>query len=107
MKKEQQVALVTNASDFAGPPAVAALLDAGLTHMLHWTGRVLPVKRLCSLGRTLDIITVVDGAQTFARMPVSFRELDCDFFATSLHEWLGAPVGNGMLIVRQSRIDET
>ncbi|SAL80014.1 aminotransferase, class V [Caballeronia telluris] len=78
-----------------------------LTHMLHWTGRVLPVKRLCSLARTNDVITVVDGAQTFAQMPVSFRETDCDFFATSLHKWLGAPVGNGMLIVKQSRIDET
>jgi selenocysteine lyase/cysteine desulfurase len=59
------------------------------------------------LARPHDIITVVDGAQTFGQMPVSFRDLDCDFFITSLHKWLGAPVGNGMLIVRQSRIDST
>jgi selenocysteine lyase/cysteine desulfurase len=50
---------------------------------------------------------VVDGAQTFAQMPLSFRELDCDYFITSLHKWLGAPVGNGMLIVRRDRIDST
>ncbi|VVN67249.1 aminotransferase class V-fold PLP-dependent enzyme [Pseudomonas fluorescens] len=78
-----------------------------LTHMLHWTGRVLPVKRICALARAQAIITVVDGAQTFAQMPLSFRELDCDYFATSLHKWLGAPVGNGMLIVRRDRIDST
>ena len=39
----------------------------------------------------------------FAQMPLSFRELGCDYFVTSLHKWLGAPVGNGMLIVRCDR----
>ena len=78
-----------------------------LTHMLHWTGRVLPVGRLCALARERGIITVVDAAQSFAQMPVSFRELGCDFFVTSLHKWLGAPVGNGMLIVNRQRIRET
>jgi selenocysteine lyase/cysteine desulfurase len=78
-----------------------------LTHMFHWTGRVIPARRLCQLARSRDIVTVVDCAQTFAQMPVSFRDLGCDFFITSLHKWLGAPVGNGMLIVKQSRIDST
>ena len=78
-----------------------------LTHMSHWTGRVLPAKRLCALARAHDIVTIVDGAQTFAQMPVSFRDLGCDFFVTSLHKWLGAPVGNGMLVVDEKRIDVT
>ncbi|OWV84441.1 aminotransferase class V-fold PLP-dependent enzyme [Rhizobium sp. R693] len=78
-----------------------------LTHMYHWNGRVLPVKRLCAIARERNIITIIDGAQTFAQMPVSFRELDCDFFVTSLHKWLGAPVGNGMLVVNQRQIDRT
>ncbi|WP_262297157.1 aminotransferase class V-fold PLP-dependent enzyme [Microvirga sesbaniae] len=78
-----------------------------LTHMFHWNGRVLPVKQLCALARAHDIVTVVDGAQTFAQMPVSFRELGCDFFVASLHKWLGAPVGNGMLIVKEAHIDRT
>lgn len=78
-----------------------------LTHMLHWNGRALPVKRLCALARERDILTVVDGAQTFAQMPLSFRDLGCDYFITSLHKWLGAPVGNGMLIVRREQIDST
>jgi selenocysteine lyase/cysteine desulfurase len=53
------------------------------------------------------VTTVVDGARIFGQMPVSFRELGCDYFVTSLHKWLGAPVGNGMLIVRQGLIDDT
>ncbi|WP_232080951.1 aminotransferase class V-fold PLP-dependent enzyme [Variovorax sp. SRS16] len=49
----------------------------------------------------------VDGAQTFAQIPVSFWTLGCDFFITSLHKWLGAPVGNGMLIARRDPIAST
>lgn len=76
-----------------------------LTHMSHWTGRVLPAKRLCALAKAHDIVTIVDGAQTFGQMPVSFHDLGCDFFVTSLHKWLGAPVGNGMLVVDEKHID--
>jgi selenocysteine lyase/cysteine desulfurase len=78
-----------------------------LTHMIHWTGRGLPIQRLCAIAASAGITTIVDAAQSFAQMPISFRELGCDFFATSLHKWLGAPVGNGMLIVKRDRIDET
>lgn len=73
-----------------------------ITHMSHWTGRVVPTKRLCRLAKDNGTLTVVDGAQTFAQMPVSFRDLACDFFITSLHKWMGAPVGNGMLVVRRA-----
>lgn len=75
--------------------------------MSHWTGRVVPAERLCRLARDNGTLTVVDGAQTFAQMPVSFRALDCDFFVTNLHKWMGAPVGNGMLVVRENVIDRT
>ena len=78
-----------------------------LTHMSHWTGRLLPAKKLCALARDNRVVTVLDGAQTFAQLPLSFRELDCDFFVTSLHKWLGAPIGNGMLIVKEDMIDRT
>jgi selenocysteine lyase/cysteine desulfurase len=78
-----------------------------LTHMLHYTGRVLPAERLCALARHAGILTVVDGAQSFGQIPVSFRRLDCDYFVTSLHKWLCGPIGSGMLIVRASCIDAT
>src|SRR5207247_10051796 len=78
-----------------------------LTDMLQLTGGVLPAQRLCEIARERGVLSLVDGAQTFAQMPVSFRSLDCDYFVTSLHKWLGAPVGNGMLIVRSDRIAST
>lgn len=78
-----------------------------VTFMSHWTGRVLPAQRLCDLARQQGVISVVDAAQVFGQMPVSFRELGCDYVVTSLHKWLGAPVGNGMLIVRKGMVDDT
>lgn len=78
-----------------------------LTHMIHWTGRVLPVERLCKIARERGIQTVVDAAQSFAHIPLSVRNIGCDFFVTSLHKWMCAPFGNGMLVVRSERIDPT
>ncbi|MEM5435925.1 aminotransferase class V-fold PLP-dependent enzyme [Paraburkholderia diazotrophica] len=78
-----------------------------LTHMIHWTGRVLPVARLIALARQHGIATIVDAAQSFAQLPISVRLLGCDFFVTSLHKWLGAPVGNGMLVVNRECINGT
>jgi selenocysteine lyase/cysteine desulfurase len=77
------------------------------TYMSHWTGRVLPVQRLCDVARQHGVLTVIDAAQIFGQIPVSFRQIGCDYFVTSLHKWLGAPVGNGMLVVREGLIDQT
>jgi selenocysteine lyase/cysteine desulfurase len=78
-----------------------------VTYMSHWTGRVLPAKRLCDLAGEHDVVTIVDGAQIFGQMPVSFRDLGCDYFVTSLHKWLGAPVGNGMLVMKEAVVERT
>jgi len=47
---------------------------------------------------------VVDGAHGFAHFPFTAGELDCDYYATSLHKWLFAPHGTGLLYVRRERI---
>ena len=76
-----------------------------LTHVVNHTGRALPVQRLCEMAREHDIQTVVDAAQSFAHINMSFRAFGCDYLATSLHKWLRAPFGTGMLIVGKSRIE--
>ena len=35
---------------------------------------------------------------------LQFRSLDADYFAASLHKWLYAPIGSGLLYVRKSKI---
>jgi isopenicillin-N epimerase len=75
-----------------------------LPHLTNWTGQPMPAAEVIALARTHGIEVIVDGAQTFAHTPVSRAALDCDYYATSLHKWLLAPVGTGFLYVRREKI---
>lgn len=75
-------------------------------HIINMTGQVLPAQALCQLARERGIYSIVDGAQSFAHLDFSIGDLGCDFFATSLHKWLSAPFGTGMLYVKPDRISE-
>ncbi len=75
-----------------------------ICHMTYTTGQIFPVKRICDEARRRGITTVVDGGHTFAQFPFTVADLGCDFYGTSLHKWLCAPVGNGFLYVRRPLI---
>ncbi|MEP0774672.1 MAG: aminotransferase class V-fold PLP-dependent enzyme [Acidobacteriota bacterium] len=97
----------------AGPEAVVAAFAAQLgertrailvSHMVYLTGRVLPVREIAALGRRRGVWVLVDGAHAFAHLTFSLAELPCDAYAASLHKWLAAPHGTGLLYVRRERI---
>jgi selenocysteine lyase/cysteine desulfurase len=75
-----------------------------ITHMINWTGQIMPVKRLCEEARKRNIISIVDGAHTFAHMDYKISDFNPDYFGTSLHKWLCAPFGTGMLYVKEENI---
>jgi selenocysteine lyase/cysteine desulfurase len=75
-----------------------------ITHMINWTGQILPVKKLCEEARKRNILSIVDGAHTFAHMDYSIHDFNPDYFGTSLHKWLCAPFGTGMLYVKKENI---
>jgi selenocysteine lyase/cysteine desulfurase len=75
-----------------------------MCHVINLTGQILPVKDVVALGRSKGIPVIVDGAHAFAHFPFAHKDLDCDYYATSLHKWLFAPVGNGLLYVRKEKI---
>ncbi len=75
-----------------------------ITHMINWTGQIMPVKKLCEEARRRNIISVVDGAHTFAHMDFKLSDFSPDYYGTSLHKWLCAPFGTGMLYVRKENI---
>ncbi len=75
-----------------------------ICHVTYATGQIFPVRRICQLARARGIETIVDGAHGFAQFPFTRDELDCDYYATSLHKWLTAPIGTGFLYVRRSKI---
>jgi selenocysteine lyase/cysteine desulfurase len=73
-------------------------------HITNLSGQILPVRDVTRLARERGILVFVDGAHSFAQFPFTREQLGCDFFATSLHKWLLAPIGTGMLYVRKARI---
>jgi selenocysteine lyase/cysteine desulfurase len=75
-----------------------------MCHMINITGQILPVKKVVNMARKYDIPVIVDGAHTFAHFDFNANDLDCDYYATSLHKWLCAPHGTGMLYVRKEKI---
>jgi selenocysteine lyase/cysteine desulfurase len=77
-----------------------------VTHITNLTGQIFPVKRIVEMARPLGIEVFVDGAHAYAHFPFTRDELGCDFYGTSLHKWLLAPVGTGFLYVRKERIKD-
>ncbi|MBI1826468.1 MAG: aminotransferase class V-fold PLP-dependent enzyme [Planctomycetes bacterium] len=75
-----------------------------IPHIIHHTGQVMPVREVVALGRSRGIEVVVDGGHSFAHLDFHHADLDCDYYGTSLHKWLFAPVGTGLLYMRKSKI---
>ncbi len=75
-----------------------------LTHVINWCGQILPVRRIADAAHARGIEVIVDGAHSFALLDFRIPELGCDYFGTSLHKWLCAPFGNGMLWIRRDKI---
>lgn len=70
-------------------------------HIISGFGTVLPIKEICSEARRRGIFTVLDGAQAVGHVPVDVQTIGCDAYFSSLHKWLLAPAGNGILYVKK------
>lgn len=75
-----------------------------LTHVINWNGQILPVKKIAQEAHKRGIEVVVDGAHSFAHFDFKIPDLDADYFGASLHKWLYAPIGSGLLYVRKEKI---
>lgn len=78
-----------------------------ITHLITWTGQILPAAKLCAEARKRGIISIVDAAHSFAHIDYKISDLNCDYFGTSLHKWLCAPFGTGLMYVRKPLIEKT
>ena len=76
-----------------------------ISHMVFLNGQVFPVKEVCAKAREMGLETIVDGAHSFSHVDMDISEIGCDYYASSLHKWLGAPLGNGLLYVREGNAD--
>jgi isopenicillin-N epimerase len=95
------------------PSEITAAYEAGFTprtrlvlvsHVINLTGQITPVRDICEVARKRGVETVVDGAHSFAHFEFKRDDLACDYYGTSLHKWLHAPKGTGLLYVRRDKI---
>ena len=75
-----------------------------ISHLVNITGQVLPVRAICDMAHRHGVPVMVDGAHAFAHLDFQIPALGCDYYGASLHKWLGAPLGAGILYVKKERI---
>jgi selenocysteine lyase/cysteine desulfurase len=73
-------------------------------HMINITGQLLPIRKICDMAHSKGVPVLVDGAHAFAHVRYSIRDLNCDYYGASLHKWLSAPLGAGILYVKKESI---
>jgi len=76
-------------------------------HITNQSGQLFPVKELSRMARQRGITTIVDGAHALGHFPFKLSDLEMDYYGVSLHKWLLAPLGTGLLYVRRDRIKST
>ncbi|KIC95628.1 aminotransferase class V-fold PLP-dependent enzyme [Flavihumibacter solisilvae] len=75
-----------------------------LTHIINWNGQILPVRKIADAAHAKQIEVLVDGAHSFAHFEFTIPSLGADYFGTSLHKWLSACIGSGMLYIKKEKI---
>jgi len=77
-----------------------------LTHIINWIGQILPVKKIAQMAHRRGLEVIVDGAHSFGLLDFKIPDLECDYFGTSLHKFLSAPIGSGMLWIKKEKIEK-
>ena len=116
-QRERREGLVLKMVQIPIPPKnldeITAAFEKGITprtklilisHQVNITGQITPVRAVCEMARAKGIETIVDGAHSFAQFDFKQKDLGCDYFGTSLHKWLYAPKGTGLLYVKRDKI---
>ena len=75
-----------------------------ITHMINWTGNIVPCKTIADMAHSKGCEVIVDGAHSFSHIDYKIEETGADYFATSLHKWLGAPFGSGIMYIKKNKI---
>jgi selenocysteine lyase/cysteine desulfurase len=115
-QRERREGIVLKQVSFKVPPPsrsyIADQIKAAVTpktraielpHITNLTGQIMPVKEIVDFAKPRGIEVLIDGAHSFAHFPFTRDELGMDYFGTSLHKWLLAPVGTGFLYVRKEK----
>lgn len=77
-----------------------------VTHLINLSGQILPVRKIADMAHKRGIEVISDSAHAFGHIPYKIPDLDCDYMGTSLHKWMGCPLGLGMLYVKKEKIKD-
>jgi selenocysteine lyase/cysteine desulfurase len=115
-QRERREGIVLKQVSFKVPPPskghIADQIKAAVTpktraiefpHITNLTGQIMPVREIVDFAKPRGIEVLIDGAHSFAHFPFTRDDLGMDYFGTSLHKWLLAPVGTGFLYVRKEK----
>jgi selenocysteine lyase/cysteine desulfurase len=75
-----------------------------VSHIINVTGHILPVRKIADMAHSRGVEVLVDGAHAIAHFNFKIADLGVDYYAASLHKWLGCPLGTGLLYVRRDKI---
>ncbi|WP_025820867.1 cysteine desulfurase [Shewanella marina] len=76
-----------------------------LNHVSNVLGTVNPVIELIAMAKAVGALTLIDGAQAIAHLPVDVQQLGCDFYVFSGHKMYG-PTGIGVLWGDYAALDQ-
>ena len=75
-----------------------------ISHVINVTGQILPVRKIADMAHARGVDVLIDGAHAFAHFDFRIPDIHCDYYAASLHKWLGCPLGTGILFVKKEKI---
>jgi cysteine desulfurase / selenocysteine lyase len=103
---------------FSPKPTAAEVLDQvaqligpntkaiAIPHIPCTTGQVYPIKEICELAKSKNIITIIDGAHGPGMLDMDLRLMACDVYVSCCHKWLLGPKGTGFVYVKEDRIND-
>ena len=77
-----------------------------LTHVINWNGQIMPIQKIARMAHEKGLEVIVDGAHSYGLLDFKIPDLEADYFGTSLHKYLSAPIGSGMLWIKKDKISK-
>ncbi len=77
-----------------------------VTHIVNWVGQIMPVKKIADMAHAKGIEVICDSAHAFGLLDFKIPDLNCDYLGSSLHKFLSAPIGSGMLWIKKDKIEK-
>jgi selenocysteine lyase/cysteine desulfurase len=75
-----------------------------VTHVINWTGFIVPVRKIADMAHSKGCEVIVDAAHSFAHIDYKIEDTGADYLATSLHKWMTAPFGSGLMYIKKDKI---